>query len=364
MKPSAILSLALLAACAAPAKDIPLDLINLPDGFAVEVYAEGMSGARSMALTPNGTLFLGTREREFFYAAQDKDGDGTLETIHKIGEGLNAPNGLVFHDGALYLAEVNRITKWAGIENNLASPGEPEVLIDTLPTEAHHGWKYLALGPDNKLYFNIGAPCNICNKEEEDERFATISRVNLDGSGFEIVARGVRNSVGIAFHPETQEMWFTDNGRDLMGDDRPPCELNFATEQGQHFGYPYCHGGTIPDPEFAADRDCDEFRAPAVNMAAHVAPLGLKFYTGDMFPEEYRGAVFIAEHGSWNRSIPDGYRLTFVKPGESEWNTFADGWLRRTRSWGRPVDILFPPDGSMLVSDDKGGVVYRITYEK
>jgi len=346
-----------LTALTAAAKPIPLDLINLPDGFKVEIYAEDMPGARSMARTPDGTLFVSTRERDYFYAV--KPGEEPV----RIGEDLNSPNGLEYVDGALYVAEISRITKWVGLEDRLTDPPEPEVIIDTLPTEGHHGWKYLALGPDNKLYFNIGAPCNICNEEENDPRFATISRVALDGSDFEIYAKGVRNSVGITWHPETQHMWFTDNGRDMMGDNRPPCELNRATEQGQHFGYPYCHGSDIPDPEFAAGRDCSEFTLPEVEMAAHVAPLGLKFYTGDMFPEEYRGAIFIAEHGSWNRSIPDGYRVTVVKPGASEWEVFADGWLRRTRAWGRPVDILFLPDGSMLISDDKAGCVYRVTYE-
>jgi glucose/arabinose dehydrogenase len=355
-------------ALAAPvfAKPLPLDLLKLPEGFKLSVYAEGVNGARSMARTPDGTLFIGTRGADHFFAVQDKDGDNIAETVHKLGSGLNSPNGMVFHEGALYLAEISRIIKYDGIEAALPNLPEPTVVIDTLPTEEHHGWKYLALGPDNKLYFNIGAPCNMCNKEEEDERFATISRVNLDGTGFEVAAKGVRNSVGFTWHPETKELWFTDNNRDLMGDDIPPCELNRATADGQHFGFPYCHGTDIADPEFNAGRDCAEFRAPALNLGAHVAPLGLAFNTGAMFPEEYKGALFIAEHGSWNRSIPDGYRISVVKPDAegncSGWEPFAEGWLRRTLAWGRPVDVLFAPDGALLVSDDKGGVIYRVTY--
>ncbi|MBI1319343.1 MAG: sorbosone dehydrogenase family protein [Candidatus Hydrogenedens sp.] len=362
------LSLIALAAAAVPAqaKDLPIDLLNAPDGFKIAIYAEDVDGARSLAVSPKGTVFIGTRGADHFYAVEDKDGDHVAETVHTLGSGLNSPNGMVFHDGALYVAEISRILKYNDIENHLDALPEPEVVIDTLPTEEHHGWKYMAMGPDGKLYFNIGAPCNLCNKEEEDERFATISRVNTDGSDFEIVARGVRNSVGITWDPTTGQMWFTDNNRDLMGDDRPACELNHATEQGQHFGFPYCHQGDLPDPEFIADRDCSEFTPPALKLQAHVAPLGLKFYTGTMFPEEYRGAIFVAEHGSWNRSIPIGYRIAVVKPDAdgncTSADTFIDGWLRRLLAWGRPVDILFLEDGSMLVSDDKGGVLYRISY--
>lgn len=359
-------SAALFSAAAVYAREPQLNLIKLPEGFSITVHVSEVPGARSMARGDKGTLFVSTRSDVHIYGVADSDGDGVPETVHKIGSSLNSPNGIAFKDGSLYVAEISRIIRYDGIEDSLASPPEPVVVYDQLPTEGHHGWKYLAFGPDGRLYFNIGAPCNICNMEAQDPRFATISRLNADGTGFEIFARGVRNSVGFTWHPENKNLWFTDNGRDLLGDDRPPCELNVATELGQHFGYPYCHGGNDPDPEFAAGRKCEEFVAPLQNMAAHVAPLGLKFYTGDKFPAEYKGAVFIAEHGSWNRSIPQGYRITVVKFDEQgaplPWEVFAEGWLRRTLAWGRPVDVLMQDDGSMLVSDDKAGVIYRIAY--
>jgi len=355
-----------VSAGAAAAEDLPLNLIKLPEGFSISVYTAAVPGARSLALSEKGTLFVSTRGEDHVYAVQDTDGDGTGETVHVIGSGLNSPNGIAFRDGALYVAEISRIIRYDGIEDKLAAPPEPVVLIDTLPTEGHHGWKYLAFGPDNRLYFNIGAPCNVCGPDTLGEQFATISSINADGTGLEVFAKGVRNSVGFTWHPTTKEIWFTDNGRDLLGDDRPPCELNHATGPGQHFGFPYCHGGDDPDPEFAGDKGCEGFEKPALKLAAHVAPLGLKFYTGTQFPAQYQGQIFIAEHGSWNRSIPQGYRITTVKLDESGnaagFEVFAEGWLRRSKAWGRPVDVLVKPDGSMLVSDDMAGAVYRISY--
>jgi len=344
-------------------RSLQLDRIKLPAGFKIEVFAEKIVNARSLCLTPGGTLFVGTRDKGNVYALRDTDGDMRADKQYTIATGLNMPNGVAFRDGALFVAEVNRILRFDQIESKLANPPAPVVVYDKYPTDRHHGWKYIAFGPDGKLYVPVGAPCNIC---EPEEIYASLTRINPDGSGLEIVQHGIRNTVGFTWHPVTKELWFTDNGRDLLGDDRPPCELNVATEQGQHFGYPYCHGGNDPDPEFAADRKCEEFVAPLQNMAAHVAPLGLQFYTGDKFPAEYKGAVFIAEHGSWNRSIPQGYRITVVKFDEQgnalPWEVFAEGWLRRTLAWGRPVDILMQDDGSMLVSDDKAGVIYRIAY--
>jgi glucose/arabinose dehydrogenase len=361
-----VLSAVLALGYAAPAAGLPLDELTLPEGFEIAVYADDVPSARSLARSPNGTIFVSTRALKVVYAVVDTDGDHVADKTYVVADELNSPNGVAFKDGALYVAEISRVLRFDDIENNLESPPEPVVLIDTLPTEEHHGWKYLAFGPDGKLYFNVGAPCNICNMEEQDERFATIMRMNADGSEPEVYARGVRNSVGFTWHPATDHLWFTDNGRDLMGDDVPPDELNRATEQDQHFGYPYCHGGEIPDPEFAADRTCDEFVPPVQKMDAHVAALGLKFYTGEMFPEAYRNQIIIAEHGSWNRSIPIGYRLMLVKL-DDEGNSlgkepFIEGWLQRSRAWGRPVDVLVQPDGSLLVSDDKAGVVYRVTY--
>jgi glucose/arabinose dehydrogenase len=364
------LALAGAAVCCfgASAADVPLNLVKLPEGFKIEIFAEGVEGARSLAVSPNGTVFAGQRQGEHVYAMQDKDGDGKAETVHKIVTGMSGNNGVAFKDGALYVGEISKIIRFDDIENHLDAPPQPAVVIDSLPTDAHHGWKYISFGPDNLLYFGIGAPCNICNKEQEDPRYATICRIHPDGSNFEIVAHGVRNTVGFTWHPTNQQLWFSENGRDLLGDDRPPCEINKVTELGQHFGYPYCHGGNDPDPEFAGDRNCDEFVKPMQNLAAHVAPLGVRFYTGDKFPGEYRNALFIAEHGSWNRSIPQGYRITYVKVDDEgnvtqDWKVFAEGWLRRTQAWGRPVDLQIMPDGAMLVSDDKAGVVYRISYQ-
>ena len=343
-----------------------LDKIKLPEGFKISIYATDVENARSICLSPNGTLFVGNRGKDKVYALQDTDGDFKVDKKFTITTGLTMPNGVAFKDGDLYVAEVNRILRFKNIESQLENPPKPEVIYDQYPTKRHHGWKYIAFGPDGKLYVPVGAPCNIC--ESKDEIFATITRMNPDGSGLEIFAKGVRNSVGFAWHPDTGELWFTDNGRDMLGDDMPPCELNRAPKKGMHFGYPYCHGGTIKDPEFGHKYPCKDFTLPAQNLGPHVAPLGLKFYTGAMFPEKYQKQVFIAEHGSWNRSKKNGYRITLVKLQENKavsYETFAEGWLDHEAqdAWGRPVDLLFMPDGSMLLSDDKSNVIYRITYE-
>lgn len=347
-------------------KKLPLEKIRMPGGFSIEVYAE-VDNARSLALSPSGTLFVSNRNGDKVYAVRDEDGDNKADKKWIIASGLNMPNGVAFKDGDLYVAEVNRVWRYPDIENNLAKPPKPVLVTDAYPDKTHHGWKYIAFGPDGKLYIPVGAPCNIC---ESEEIFATITRINPDGSGREIVARGVRNTVGFTWHPVTKQLWFTDNGRDMMGDDLPPCELNYAPREGLHFGYPYCHGGTIKDPEFGHKRPCKDFVPPVQNLGPHVAPLGLKFYTGNMFPEMYRNQIFIAEHGSWNRSKKIGYRVTLVKVDNNNrslgYEVFADGWLddATQRVWGRPVDVLVMPDGSMLVSDDHANVVYRITYQQ
>lgn len=347
-------------------KKLPLEKIRMPGGFSIEVYAE-VDNARSLALSPSGTLFVSNRNGDKVYAVRDEDGDNKADKKWIIASGLNMPNGVAFKDGDLYVAEVNRVWRYPDIENNLAKPPKPVLVTDAYPDKTHHGWKYIAFGPDGKLYIPVGAPCNIC---ESEEIFATITRINPDGSGREIVARGVRNTVGFTWHPVTKQLWFTDNGRDMMGDDLPPCELNYAPREGLHFGYPYCHGGTVKDPEFGHKRPCKDFVPPVQNLGPHVAPLGLKFYTGNMFPEMYRNQIFIAEHGSWNRSKKIGYRVTIVKVDNNNrslgYEVFADGWLddATQRVWGRPVDVLVMPDGSMLVSDDHANVVYRITYQQ
>jgi glucose/arabinose dehydrogenase len=343
---------------------LPLNTIKLPPGFSISVYAE-VDNARSMAMSPSGILFVGNRNEDQVYAVKDTDGDFKADKRWVIASGLNMPNGVAFKDGDLYVAEVSRILKFKDIENNLSHPGEPEVVYDQYPTETHHGWKYIAFGPDGKLYVPVGAPCNIC--EPEEPIYASITRMNDDGTNMEVFASGIRNTVGFTWHPETKALWFTDNGRDMMGDDIPPCEFNSAPTAGMHFGYPYCHGGTIKDPEFGDKRPCSDFTPPIQNLNAHVAPLGVKFYTGSMFPSEYKNQAFIAEHGSWNRTKKSGHLVSLVKLQDGKavgYETFAEGWLNQDtqEAWGRPVDVLVLPDGSMLISDDKGGMIYRISY--
>lgn len=348
------------------AKTLPLDRIKMPAGFVIEVYAE-VNNARSMAMSPEGTLYVGNRNGDKVYAVKDIDGDNKADKRWVIASGLNMPNGVAVKDGDLYVAEVSRITKYPSIEANLGKSLTPVVVKDDYPTETHHGWKYIAFGPDGRLYVPVGAPCNIC--KSEDEVYASITSINADGTDRKIIANGVRNTVGFTWHPVTKELWFTDNGRDMLGDDVPPCELNRASEAGLHFGYPYCHGGTISDPEFGSLEPCSKFTKPTQTLGAHVAPLGIKFYTGDSFPAEYKNQAFIAEHGSWNRAQKSGYRISLVRVSDNVtstgYETFASGWLDEAeqKSWGRPVDVLVLKDGSMLVSDDQAGVVYRIYYK-
>jgi glucose/arabinose dehydrogenase len=347
--------------------DLPLETVKLPSGFSIAVFAEA-EDARSMAISPDGTLFIGNRDGDKVYAVKDMDGDGTADKKWVVASGMDTPNGVAFRDGDLYIAEVNRILRIKGIEGKLNSPAKPETVFDKYPKDTHHGWKYIAFGPDDKLYVPVAAPCNIC--EPKDRVYASITRINADGTGMEVFASGVRNTVGFTWHPETKHLWFTDNGRDMLGDDIPPCELNVASKPGLNFGYPYCHAGSIKDPEFGDKKSCADFVKPAQNLGAHVAALGLKFYTGSMFPAAYKNQIILAEHGSWNRSKKSGYRLSLVKldaSGKSiRYETFASGWLDESsqKVWGRPVDVLVLADGSMLVSDDKAGVVYRITYKK
>ncbi|MBX2969373.1 MAG: sorbosone dehydrogenase family protein [Cyclobacteriaceae bacterium] len=355
-----------VAALTEYSKTLPLEKIKLPAGFKIEVFAE-VENARSMVMSPSGVLYIGNRNGDKVYAVKDTDDDFKADKKWVIASGLNMPNGVAFKDGDLYVAEVSRILKFSGIESKLANPPAPEIINDKYPTDTHHGWKYIAFGPDGKLYVPVGAPCNIC--ESKDEVYASITRINPDGSGREIFASGVRNTVGFTWHPVTKELWFTDNGRDMLGDDIPPCELNRASKAGMHFGYPYCHGGTIKDPQFGDKRPCGDFTVPAQNLGPHTAPLGIKFYTGSMFPATYQNQAFIAEHGSWNRSKKIGYRVSLVKVENNtkatSYETFASGWLddETQKVWGRPVDVLVLNDGSLLVSDDQADVVYRISYK-
>jgi glucose/arabinose dehydrogenase len=339
----------------------PLERIKLPPGFRIELAAEDVPGARSMTRSPSGVLYVGTRGAGSVYALRDVDGDGRYEKVHTLARGLNMPNGVAFRDGALYVAEVHRLLRYDDVERRLDDPPAPRV-VATFPDKTHHGWRYIAFGPDGKLYVPFGAPCNVC----DEPGFAVINRMNANGGEREVVARGVRNTVGFDWHPKTGELWFTDNGRDWLGDDRPACELNRVAEPGQHFGFPYCHAGDIADPEYGKGRRCGDYVPPALKLGPHVAPLGMRFYTGGMFPAEYRNVAFIAEHGSWNRSTKIGYRITLAWPTANglEYRSFAEGWLEGDDAWGRPVDVLVAPDGALLVSDDRSGAIYRITYAR
>jgi len=345
-------------------KKYNLDKIKLPPGFKISVFAE-VPNARSMTLSPKGTLFIGNRKGDKVYAVVDKDKNGVADAVYTIASGLNTPNGVAFKDGSLYVAEVSRILRFDDIENKLQNPPAYVVVTDKLPTDKHHGWKFIAFGPDDKLYVPIGAPCNVC---EQDSIYATITRMNKDGSGLEIYAKGIRNSVGFAWHPQTKELWFTENGRDNMGDNVPGDELNIAPQKGLHFGFPYCHEGDILDGEFGKGKSCNDYTKPALKLAPHTAALGMRFYTGNMFLPEYKNQIFIAEHGSWNRTDPIGYRIMYVRIENGkpvQYIPFATGWLQDDgKKSGRPVDVEVAPDGALLVSDDDRGAVYRIVFER
>ncbi len=350
-----------LAAVASGGGRSASERITLPPGFALEVFADNVPGARSMALSPSGTLFIGTRDKGHVYAIAGAAGATHAGKAVRVGHDLTSPNGVAVRDGALYVGEISRIIRFDDIEARLERPPAPVVVTSRYPSDRHHGWKFIAFGPDGWLYVPVGAPCNVCLPP--GPLHETITRMKPDGSAIEVFARGVRNSVGFDWRPGTQDLWFTDNGRDWMGDDRPPDELNHAPKAGLHFGFPHCHGRALVDPQFG--KPCSEFTPPAAELGPHVAALGMRFYTGTMFPAEYRGRVFIAEHGSWNRSTPIGYRVTTVQLDGDRvvgYEPFATGWLADSGISGRPVDVLVMPDGALLVSDDHAGVIYRITY--
>ena len=345
-------------------QSVSLEAIKLPPGFRIEIYAPNVPNARSMTMGKDRKLFVGTRTAGKVYAVEDRNGDFRADSVYEIASGLRAPNGVAYLDGSLYIAEIHRVIRFDRVDRFSGTLGKPVIVNDTFPSDASHGWKYMAFGPDGWLYVPVGAPCNVC--EKEDRRYATIMRMKPDGSELEVFAEGVRNTVGFDWDPDTLEMWFTDNGRDWLGDDLPPDELNHAPIAGLHFGFPYVHGKDILDPEFGVKLEDRDVLAPAMELGAHVAALGMIFYKGNMFPEKYRGQIFIAEHGSWNRSTPSGYRITLVRfkdPKSVSYDTFAEGWVVHGRAWGRPVDILELTDGSLLISDDHIGVIYRIYYE-
>lgn len=355
----AVIVLSTIGACSAG--PVPIGQLTAPPGFRIDVFAGDVPGARSLTIGDAGTVFVGSRRAGNVYALVDADGDAVAERVVTIASGLNSPNGVAFRDGDLYVAEISRVLRFDDIESNLDHPPEPIIVTDGYPTDTHHGWKFIRFGPDGKLYVPIGAPCNICN----EDGYARITALDVNSGEIEPYVVGVRNTVGFDWHPDTGELWFTDNGRDWLGDDAPPDELNRVAERGQHFGYPFCHGGFIQDPEFDT-RPCAEFVPPVQALDAHVAGLGMRFYTGAMFPDDYRNQVFIAEHGSWNRSEKAGYRVMLVRlDGNSaaSYEVFIEGWLRPDGSViGRPVDLMVMPDGALLVSDDDSGTVYRISW--
>lgn len=343
-------------------KTLPLESIKLPPGFKIEVYADNVPNARAMTLGSAGTVFVGSRTAGNVYAILDDPKNPNRKRVVTIAEDLSQPAGVAFKEGHLYVSSIDKIVRFDNIEKHLDLPPKPVTINNSFPDDQHHGWKFIAFGPDGLLYVPVGAPCNNCLSN--DPRFASIMRMKPDGTNLEIFAHGVRNTVGFDWDPKTKELWFTDNGRDRMGEDIPPDELNHAPKIGMHFGYPFCHSRAISDDEYGKQRKCEEFTPSVVDLGPHVAALGMRFYQGNMFPREYQGKILIAEHGSWNRKQPLGYRISIVDPTLKTYKIFAEGWLQGDDAWGRPADVQMMPDGSILVSDDKANVIYRITYQK
>ena len=344
----------------APEDQLPTPHLTLPKGFKVEVYASKIPNARSLRLGDKGTVFVSNRLMDKVYAIVDRNG---RREVKVIASGMDRPNGLAFHKGTLYIAEGTRISKLENIEDNLDNPPKPVVIYSDFLNSQSHGWKFMGLGPDNKLYVNVGSPCNICEPPPDTGQ---LRRINLDGSGAEPVARGIRNSVGFDWHPVTKELWVTDNGRDWLSEDLPEDELNRVTRPGQHFGFPYCHQGNFTDRDVGWGRSCEEFEKPAALLGPHAAALGMRFYTGGMFPSKYKNAIFIARHGSWNRTKKIGGDIIVAylnKDGSvKSWEPFLTGFLQNNAYLGRPVDVQVMKDGALLVSDDHAGAVYRVTY--
>ena len=352
------------ASAGATGKYPELANFKLPVGFSMSVYADDVPSARSMVVSPSGIVYVGSRNAGKVYALVSSKHDNVVDKVVTIAEGLDSPIGVTLLNGSLYVGEISRVIRFDDIDNTYDKKPKVNVVKVSLPSDKWHGEKIIKAGPDGKLYIPVGAPCNVCNKE--NDLHSKVHRMNADGSGLEEVARGVRNTVGFAFHPVTRQLWFTDNGRDMLGDNIPSDKLNVVTKPGQHFGFPYCQGGAVPDPEFAAGRKCSEFEEPVVKLGPHVASLGLAFNTGSYFPDQYKNQLFIAEHGSWNRTQKSGYRVALITLHENKMVTdtvFIDGFIQNGEVIGRPVDIAFLADGSMLVSDDLRGRIYRVTYK-
>ncbi len=338
-----------------------LDKIVLPEGFKIEEFAGRLGQPRLMAMSPDRVLFTTSMGNGAVLALPDSDKNGRADKVVTFVEGLKRPNSIAFHDGYLYVGETDKIVrfKYGGYDKE---PGRKEVLVPGLPNNGHFT-KTVDFGPDGKMYVSMGSSCNVC--VEEDKRRAAILIFDDDGKNGKVYASGLRNSVGLTRHPETGELWATDNGRDWLGDNLPPEEVNIIRE-GKDYGWPYCYGDNVPDPDYNEPGKCVKTVPPAVKMQAHSAPLGLTFYNGRMFPPEYRGDLFVAFHGSWNRSEPTGYKVVRIKmkDGKPEGiEDFASGWLRGVNRYGRPVGVTVGPDGELFVSDDMRGVIYRITSE-
>jgi glucose/arabinose dehydrogenase len=357
-----------LAGCVAflpqPAPSADLSTIRLPPGFAIDFFAKDLGNARFMTLDPRGTLLVSVPRAGRVIALPDDNHDGRADAIVPVVENLELPHGLAFLDGRLYVAETGRIVRFDYDPATRRARGAPTVIVPDLPARGIHWTRTIAFGPDRRLYVSVGSSCNSC--EERDPRRAAITRYDLEGRSGAPFGTGLRNAVGIAFRPGTPELWATVNGRDWLGDDRP-SEYVTRVEEGGFYGWPYCHwilAGSLADPDLGAGDHCKAARRPSFLYQAHTAPLGLAFYTGSQFPPEYRGDLLVALHGSWNRSVPVGYKVIRVRLGGATPTAedFATGWLAGGRSWGRPVDLVVAPDGSLLVSDDSLGAVYRISY--
>ena len=347
---------------ATAADKLPVDKLQAPRGFKIEVYASGLSNARSIRVGEKGTVFVGSRLTDKVYAITNKDGKNQVKPLLT---GLYRPNGIALHKGTLYIAELSQISKIDDIENHLDNPPKPQVIYSDLPKDEPHGWKFLAVGPDERLYFNIGAPCNICMPPPAN---AQLRSIKLDGSDPQVIARGIRQVVGMDFHPVTKKLYFTENQRDWLSEDIPQDKLNRLDHPGRdNFGFPYCHQGNIADPEFGWGHNCDEFTQPIALLGPHSAPLGMRFYTGHMFPAEYSNAIFIARHGSWNRTnIFGGDIVAVTLDTDGNVNSvkpFITGFVQSNTYVARPADVEVMKDGSLLISDDYNGAIYRVTYD-